>query len=557
MRFGTAIRRRPSGANVGTAVLVVLGAMALASPAGAATPVAIGSAEATGPSAAVAVDSAGTAHIAYETPEGNVGYCKLPRGAAACSVAKVLSVFSNSGGIRALNVFAPSPTRVRIFGGVQCNALSGVVRFGSDDGGANFTTTCKTFGLGGVVPTHGENLLDAQDRFLAAGGAAQGRYFLALPPGTTTTTDESAIEIFSETGGYFYDVGLGKTGAGAGGRLVATSIYQTTWQVKYSVFPFDADTASRAALNDPGRWIRNLEVPGSTGTIDPPSVASGPAGIFIAYNNEATSDDRITVRKFDSATNTFGGPVIVDGTERDALMGSIKFFQDAGGRLHLVWLNGSGVRYATSADGFQTSSTAGSLVEGDNTGYPQVAAAPDGQGWAVYEQGPTIYAVPLVVMPDRGGPGTPPPPPPPPPPVRDTTRPELGALSLSPRRFRAASRGASIVSRGGSRVSYRLSEPASVRFFVRRILSGRRAGGRCVSAGRAKRSARRCNLYRTMRGSFTHRGAAGQNRFRFSGRLRNRRLPGGRYRLEAIAIDAAGNRSSSRRSNFAIAPIRR
>ncbi len=140
----------------------------------------------------------------------------------------------------------------------------------------------------------------------------------------------------------------------------------------------------------------------------------------------------------------------------------------------------------------------------------------------------------------------------PPPPVADVTRPLLRGLSLTPARFRASRRGASVVARGGTRVSYRLSEPAAVAFGVQRVLAGRRAGGRCVAATARNRTARRCDRYRTLAGSFTHAGATGANALRFSGRLRNRRLAAGRYRLSAMASDAARNRSAAKVVRFEI-----
>jgi hypothetical protein len=95
-------------------------------------------------------------------------------------------------------------------------------------------------------------------------------------------------------------------------------------------------------------------------------------------------------------------------------------------------------------------------------------------------------------------------------------RPVLGALAVIPARFRA-----------GARVSYTLSDPGKVRFTV-------------VRAG-------------SKRGAFTHRANRGLNRFTFTGRLRGRRLPPGRYRLRAVATDLAGNRSRRRSVRFSIA----
>jgi DNA-binding beta-propeller fold protein YncE len=139
-----------------------------------------------------------------------------------------------------------------------------------------------------------------------------------------------------------------------------------------------------------------------------------------------------------------------------------------------------------------------------------------------------------------------------PPPAPDVTQPLLRGLSLTPARFRASARGASVVARGGTRISYRLSEPAAVTFRVQRVLAGRRAGGRCVAATARNRSARRCDRYRTLAGSFTHAGATGANALRFSGRLRNRPLVVGRYRLSGVASDAARNRSADKVVRFEI-----
>ncbi|MCA1680421.1 MAG: hypothetical protein LC777_16445, partial [Actinobacteria bacterium] len=83
-------------------------------------------------------------------------------------------------------------------------------------------------------------------------------------------------------------------------------------------------------------------------------------------------------------------------------------------------------------------------------------------------------------------------------------------------------------------------------------LPGRRVGGRCVRPTRSNRTKRRCTRYATLRGSFTHNGNVGTNRFRFRGRLRGRGLRPGRYRLRAIATDPAKNSSARKRKGFRI-----
>ena len=114
--------------------------------------------------------------------------------------------------------------------------------------------------------------------------------------------------------------------------------------------------------------------------------------------------------------------------------------------------------------------------------------------------------------------------------VNDTRDPVAGAVRVRPRRFRPSA--PSLIAAAGARVSYSLSEAATVRFTVRRCRG------------------RRCK--RRVRGSFNHSGQAGQNAIRFSGFMRNRPLKRGRYVLIATPTDAAGNRGKRVRAKFGI-----
>jgi DNA-binding beta-propeller fold protein YncE len=180
-----------------------------------------------------------------------------------------------------------------------------------------------------------------------------------------------------------------------------------------------------------------------------------------------------------------------------------------------------------------------------------VTSANDGDAVSVFDRG-------LTGLPSQ----SPSPPPPTPPSPPDTVAPLLSAFSLSPASFRAAGSGADFAARVGTTVSYRLSEAAAVRFTVERALPGRRGRtrrvrgrrvrGRCVKPKRSNRRAKRCTRNVTLRGAFTHQGKAGQNGFTFRGRLRNRKLAPGRYRLRAVATDPAGNKTRLQRSRFRI-----
>jgi hypothetical protein len=136
----------------------------------------------------------------------------------------------------------------------------------------------------------------------------------------------------------------------------------------------------------------------------------------------------------------------------------------------------------------------------------------------------------------------------------------LGRIVLANARLRAAARGASAIPAQrrrrrapiGTRVTFRLSEAASVRFTVERARPGRRVRGRCVKPTRRNRTRRKCTRYVRQRGSFTVAAGAGETRFRFTGRLRGRKLRPGRYRLVAVATDDTGKRSAPKRARFTI-----
>jgi hypothetical protein len=136
----------------------------------------------------------------------------------------------------------------------------------------------------------------------------------------------------------------------------------------------------------------------------------------------------------------------------------------------------------------------------------------------------------------------------------------LGRIVLANARLRAAARGASATPAQrrrrrapiGTRVTFRLSEAASVRFTVERARPGKRVGGRCVKPTRRNRKRPRCTRYVRQRGGFTVAAGAGETRFRFTGRLRGRKLRPARYRLVAIATDDTGKRSAPKRARFTI-----
>lgn len=133
-------------------------------------------------------------------------------------------------------------------------------------------------------------------------------------------------------------------------------------------------------------------------------------------------------------------------------------------------------------------------------------------------------------------------------PAVDRARPVLGRLSLSPTRFRVVTR----LKRGGSRLSFSLSETASVRVTIQRAVRGRRSGKRCLRPRPQARRAARCTRYVRERGTLTYHATAGRNTMRLSGHIGHRTLKPNRYRLLATATDPAANASPRRQIHFTI-----
>jgi hypothetical protein len=139
-------------------------------------------------------------------------------------------------------------------------------------------------------------------------------------------------------------------------------------------------------------------------------------------------------------------------------------------------------------------------------------------------------------------------------PAEDTTKPKLSAFTVKPASFAAAGSGGSIIARKlkvGAILSYKLDEPAFVRFTVLQRRAGRTVAGKCERPTKKNKGKRKCDLL--LRGSFGNlEGAAGKNKLGFTGRLRGRKLPPGEYRLVATPEDLAGNAGKGVKAPFKI-----
>lgn len=121
--------------------------------------------------------------------------------------------------------------------------------------------------------------------------------------------------------------------------------------------------------------------------------------------------------------------------------------------------------------------------------------------------------------------------------------PDINKLEVTPVAFRALDAGGPVVLSGGALVRFEITDGVFVRFTFRQEKTGRRSGGKCV-AGKPKSKRATCTRTVEVPGSFTLVGFSGQNEFRFSGRVDDKKLAPGRYRLVGKAAEGTAARSS-------------
>jgi hypothetical protein len=123
--------------------------------------------------------------------------------------------------------------------------------------------------------------------------------------------------------------------------------------------------------------------------------------------------------------------------------------------------------------------------------------------------------------------------------VKDKTPPVISHASLSHKSFKA---------RHGTKVRFKLSELATVKFTVTHKVAGRRSGKHCISTHSHRIPKRlRCKLTKTVTTS-THRSlGAGAHTLSFK-----HKLAPGSYQLVITATDPAGNKGAPRRLKFKI-----
>jgi hypothetical protein len=549
------------------ATACALGALIAAGPATAATPFTAGAGH--GQDLAVGSDGAGHAAWVIDEEDARVGYCRVPAGGSGCDGESTVLSFPPppSGDIQGPSgaaIFTPADNKVVILASCwNCSAAGGtadrVFRWISNDNGANF----------GAPVEVGSTQLNGQAGYLNAGDIG-----LVVDGGLFQGADNPASTTELELGGGFpfvYSPAV-VPGPDAGRAVHALNDLDV---VKYAVFtdPTPA-TTSAAELNTLANWSTDRFLSGAEGDNDETHLSSGPRGVWLSYRTFVPNDNRVGMRKFDPATNTFGAPTYVEGP--DAIDNNSLDYphhsQDPGGRIHFVWRTlhqGNRLRYRRSDDGGGSYTPAANLAANETFLDPLVEAGPGGTGFALWRNGSTIRVVPIDPQPEPTGPGG-----------TDSTAPgisgaSIGDSTLRPGQgttfsFNSTEAGTAVLTIEKQVPGLWLRQRGRTRCLpqTRRRLRGlrrslgrrpdvRRLRGRARSrrlAGLVRR--RRCRAFKRI-GRITQAVTPGRNTIVFTGRIAGRRLTPGRYRARLVVTDTAGNVSRTETIRFRVIRPRR
>jgi hypothetical protein len=338
-------------------LLTVFVVGALASPAQAVKPVRIG----LGSDPGVAVDAAGTAHVAYNNDYvDDVGeplmYCAWPRGGRTCAPRPIVSDGASPSAQPALVQAGPAPGELTIVSG---RSSLEVVR--SFDAGATFTPPAAigearffdgAFGPNGVLALAFYNSL--RPRSLA--GPADATGLVNLNPG---------YQVNSEVG-FNGVLPVMVTGAARPGIAVSS------WTGQGDAY-------------DPATWAGPFKIAESNDF----ALASGPRGLWLAYADfNHGGDNPIIVRKFGGQRFGKAHRVPVGRLGGGFVNGDLALAQSPAGEMVAVWYRSptDKMMYSASRTG-KTWTPARVLATGvELPSDIKVALGPDGRGLAVWDE---------------------------------------------------------------------------------------------------------------------------------------------------------------------------
>jgi hypothetical protein len=270
----------------------------------------------------VAVDAAGTAHVAYNDDYDGSGealmYCAWPRGARDCTPRPIVNDGEAPSNQPALVNAGPAPGELTIV-----SARDGLQVVRSLDGGATFGPPAVigdgryfdgAFGPGGQLALSFRNL-----------GYIE-YYHRSIGAPSTGEVDLNHNHAISSESGFSAD-----------GRPVVVSGAQVPWIAVSS-------WTGQGSVYEPSTWAGPFRIAPSNYF----ALAGGPRGLFLGHDAPAGSWDRMVVRKFDG--QRFRRPRrIPAGRLGHAGIINVALTQDAKGRLMAAWYSSPRNRIEASA----------------------------------------------------------------------------------------------------------------------------------------------------------------------------------------------------------------
>jgi hypothetical protein len=334
-------------------VLALFALLAAAVPASAAvTPRFLG----TGHDPGVAVDGAGTAHVAWLAEDGGqefAEYCQVPRGARVCTVRQRLPHSSFSAG-KARVVLGPQPGSVYVLAPVVNDPS---VLFSSADNGATFTA----HPIGEFIGAE-EALYGPGDSISVMNGGSVGAAFARYGLDGSGPA-EMPVSFGSATESLDRDLVLheGRLAAFLGSGDAMRSIFWT-------------------GVGDPNAQQNWVEGPRLNGNRTSPSAASGPSGTFVAYVDRKGRRSDTFVRRLRGQRYRRARRVSrEDPTE-------LSLAQGPRGDLALLWTDSDDTWVVRSRRGRRWTRPK-RLVRGSDPGDLHAALGPRG-GWVVWDGSP-------------------------------------------------------------------------------------------------------------------------------------------------------------------------
>jgi hypothetical protein len=220
------------------------------------------------------------------------------------------------------------------------------------------------------------------------------------------------------------------------------------------------------------------------------------------------------------ATATGSGPTVTLAVNEGALEAPI---QEFAGRLPVK----KGQHLAIDAGKYVQATVNDS---GDKFSYVYSPPLVDGSGARGSNESTGELLVQATIEPDADGDG-----------FGDETQDQCASQKTTQGPCDTSAPGVSGLKVSGGKISYNLSEAATVKFKLEKKLPGRKVGRKCVKQTPQNKTKKRCPRFKKVGAEFTGPGAPGPNKATLPN---GKKLKPGTYRLTMTATDAAGNKAT-------------